>query len=595
LWLAVAACTTALAQWENLIWGFQPQFYLVILGVLLTIMLGYRHATTGDGASLVGLAITIPFGIFSMGSGVLVAVPIILLLVALRAGRRAIGPIALLAIFIAIFAWIVPGAHAVGNPELRTPQNLLLFFWAIIGGPLSSHVPLAIGCGLLATLCFAAWGTAFVLRPWLRHKHLDRSNLILAAFAMYLFATAGAAAYARVTLGIGAALASRYATPMIMIWLILIVLLFRTLALGRTSGSYLKSGLAVTIVAFATFLNMSGASRSHIQDRFSSLEEAAFSLASGVETDAALSKLYPDPDRIRPALAFLKQHRFSIFADKAASVPADLAIAGPRSVQQSCTLAHVDGIDAVSESALSVKGWIAHPVDKRSPDLVLAFATDGSLLGLTTPLTDRPDVASALQRRGGFRGFTLPVNLAHGEVSPASLTVVAVFDGLRSMTCKLISTADLPFIRPLSGTQPASTELDVETSLDGETATPGLSPIAASRAPAPGAAVHGTFVNGDHSQGRISFTIPETAHQCKDVLLPIMHGPTSQTMGIAVTLPDGTSGQTGLSGAPHIWNLYLIPGSRICQSARGPLRISVTDPSSKWGTWVASARPRRRD
>lgn len=593
LWLAVAACTTALVQWENLIWGFQPQFYLVILGVLLTIMLSYRHAKTGDKASLAGLAITIPFSIFSMGSGVLVVVPIIFLLVVLRAGRQAIGPIVLLVIFIAIFAWIVPGATAIGNPELRTPQNLLLFFWAMIGGPLSPQVPLAIGCGLLATLCFAAWGAAFVLRPWLRHEHLDRGNLILAAFAMYLFATAGAAAYARVTLGIGAALASRYATPMIMIWLILITLLFRTL--GRRSGSYLKPGLALTVVAFATFLNTNGDSRTRIQDRFSSLEEAAFSAASGVETDTALNKLYPDPDRIRLALAFLRQRRFSIFADKVASAPADLAIAGPGSVQESCTLAHVDGIDAVSESALNVRGWIAHPVDKRSPDLVLAFATDGSLLGLTTPLTDRPDVASAIRRRDGFRGFTIPVNLARGGVSPAGLTVVAVFNGLRSMMCKLISTADLPFIRPLSGTQPASTELDVETSLDGETATPGLSPVAASRAPAPGATVHGTFVNGDRSQGRISFTIQESAHQCKDVLLPIMHGPTSQTMGIAVTFPDGASEQVRLSSTPHIWSHYLIPGSRVCQSGHGPLRISVTDASSKWGAWVASARPRRRD
>ncbi|MBD9455604.1 hypothetical protein IB244_29455 [Rhizobium sp. RHZ02] len=591
----LTASTLSLIQWENLLWGFQPQFYLVLIGAVVSMSAAVKLSETtefrGQVFWFITLLIAAAFCIFSMGNGIAIPISIVIYFLLVRYNLRASILFAIIGAALMIPGFLAGmGAPKVGDLSLKTPMNIIAYVFAMIGNPIASVSENAVVLGVL--VC-AALGIVFVraaLIPWLRRKQIDKVSAALFALCSFLIATAMAAAYGRTSLGLGSASSSRYSTPMLFLLMTIFAILLRQrmIALPETDAN--RSSKIVVIlfamlatVTFTTF-------RPDVEQTYTALgmpiERAAYSVVSGVDDEAQLAHLFPDVRVLRPALEFLRRNQLNIFSPESGlSRPSaeDVQAASNTSQMETCKRASVDSTSRLAENQWKVSGWATD--DKgATPRWIIATDQTGRLLGFTKPLEPRPDVAAAVAAEPHFRGFALSMASNGPPDEPIKLSIIS----RSGLPCFVIAPR-LPY-GPYVTNPLTLRVLPGEIAMEGEVAKPGVPNAIQAPPPYANATVMGTWASSDDNTGSVRYSLRDIS--CKDVFLPVLNGPNAQGVRLQVDYGEGLSDSIELLPFPrHQWNFFKLSVDKGCHNGSASLDVEIVDNGHSWGAWAAMALP----
>jgi hypothetical protein len=415
---AFAVSALSLAQWENLLWAYQFSTVLVFLTCFLDIMcLSSLFQRLGHGATLrapksvVFLCIhclLVASSILSIGYGLAIIVPIIVLLIAYRQ-RPLTWIVALLpyAVGLALFVWLTGNASDVTDASPRSVLKMAIFYLTTAGAPAAWGAPHAF---ILGVLFMGALGV--FVRGALRHGYpRDVGFVRLIAFSSFLLCVLAIIAWGRSPLGFGFARSSRYCTPTLLLWMCMLALAGAWASRFSTTRVRWDFAAIVAALAIAVISNFTPNAWRGIETA-NNIRQTAFFVAAGVWSDDQLGTIYPRPSHIRSALERVKTRGLSIFSPFSEFDPSSpLAVSGDAGNQfPDCQLGSADRVHKYVEYGWAIEGWIAESTSKSTPDLVLAFDGHNRLRGLSAPLAKRPDVVAAKGTSSSFRGFLVPVS-----------------------------------------------------------------------------------------------------------------------------------------------------------------------------------------
>lgn len=213
------------SQYGNFAWEFQGVFFLV---QLLPCMAIYLLATRDDTApGWVALAAPVVVGLLSWGTmaNAVFTFPV-LSLVAFRRSWGAVRMGVLICLSVAGAVLYGVGYSMSGEQIARSTADFsilggLNYLFAYMGGPVKflGADPLSARIVGAIILCLASWRVAKLLRA----AKLSGVRLSLDAMLLYLLMSGGLAALGRARYGFEQAFASRYQTPVLMIWAALLL------------------------------------------------------------------------------------------------------------------------------------------------------------------------------------------------------------------------------------------------------------------------------------------------------------------------------------------------------------------------------------
>ena len=219
-------------QYQNFVWGFQVQFFGVVLAaaaVFAVLALGTENLPT------LGCIVLLDFvAAYTLASGVLAGILAVALALALGRSRWFVGALAGAAL-------LVTASYLVGYatpPESSDPLGawhhaggIAVYFVVALGGPLGNllllHAPFGVGfaacavAGLLGLYVFArlAWMMLREHGPIQAHQGM---LMTLAAFVAGMLLVTAAGRYVK---GLESALVSRYTTPAVTFWCCIVLVL----------------------------------------------------------------------------------------------------------------------------------------------------------------------------------------------------------------------------------------------------------------------------------------------------------------------------------------------------------------------------------
>jgi hypothetical protein len=300
--LVLAYCTSWM-QRENLVWGFQTQFVLVVALPLATfVLLGYsawlrqRGLRRPSAWALALAGLSASGAVLSMSAGLATPWLALVGLVALKFSWRissawAFGSLALTVLY---FVGYSRSEVSILNVLATEPFQVAQFFLRFIGAP-AFHVSGSTWLGTLAGLVVLALTLSLVVSTY-RNRASTPSAFTLSLFALYVLAFGFLTAAGRVPFGVDTAFSSRYATPAIALWLVLGVLLW-----VKLHGLFLRYPIRIIGVAAIVILipaSLQGPAVLGDTSQFHSNRNlAAVALSLDVADPDAVRYVYPDPAR----------------------------------------------------------------------------------------------------------------------------------------------------------------------------------------------------------------------------------------------------------------------------------------------------------
>jgi len=421
-WVLGATLTGWLSLWvqqENLTGPFQVQFILTFVLPLAALHALHRAAAAPGSRGRFALACALgAASVGTMANGIL-ALPAMTahaLLTRQRASRVAV--LAVLSIAVAaiyLYGYQRPPAQGSMLTAMRdSPLGLVRYVLLYLGGPFyhlagrpAIGLPLAYAAGgvfVVATLlaAFAA----------LRAGRGASLSWALLAFIGYVVATATVTAGGRLLLGVEQALAWRYATPALMAWAALLVLMVPgrpAFADGRLRlAIVLPCALAMAVMVWAQTpvlrVPREGAAMRSI---------GALAMALDVRDPKYLGLLYPDPVRVLSLGRRLVDAELSVFGEEPfAGMRARLGRVVPPAAARAC-IGGVDPAERIDGEPrfVRVSGWIFDGRDGVHPRSVDLADVDGRVIGQALTGLRRAEAeaqAGRPARYAGFQGY-LPI------------------------------------------------------------------------------------------------------------------------------------------------------------------------------------------
>ncbi len=439
----------SIAQWHNLISGFQIQFPLFLLSGMCAVLTvdWYIDEAVSLRRRVAGLAVILSVGlcIFSFATGVVIGGVLIFVLVIRRAKPSAFFLVGIAwVIFLALFfADYHPGSYGTGR---RSPGGLVLFCLSLIGSPFSIQIGISAVAGFFGVVLFTGLAVHFVFQPYLARRPVDRRSLALVAFCLIALAFATTTAWGRVRGGLDGATSSRYTTPAFFFWIGAMGLLLRFLAQRPWPELARRATLSLTIVAALSGFALSTFrpdANMLMRGMVDAINAGAFFALNDVPYLPMLKRLYFfDAEEVRRSYPFLRRARLSLFAPSTGwYVPPD--IADPLHLP-SCPRGWIDKIESVTPGGWAIRGWALRLDGTANPEWMLAFDGTGHRVGFTRALVYRPELRSRLNVEQAVSGFYLPVKLPLGHVPGSDLTLVAVDGEQPDRACRLAGAVGEP-------------------------------------------------------------------------------------------------------------------------------------------------------
>jgi hypothetical protein len=360
----------SLRQWENLLWGYQIQFFMVVLFFILSL---YLLATSQN--SIIRFAASVLSGIictFSLANGLLVwPIGLIQILWSWRAqgneSRRVyrnrlyiwcvIGMLAFVAYFI---GYTQPSYHPSLVFSLQNPFSAISFFFVCIGSPLAVDEYTAAGIGILLLVLYIY---VIIYKTAKKESSFSSSSLLLFSLILFALFSTLLLVVGRGGFGIGQATASRYTT---LTTLGIVGVYLSILQIGNYCEKLrqILLGLTISLIALGIVVSYSHAiivDGRGIQDY--RIKAANYLVNFETQSDDNLKLLFSDTQVVRQEAEILRKYQLNVF---------NLPVLAPNKliIIEGTTPFYVDSINnrpfsqqtpfiinSQSENTVTIAGW----------------------------------------------------------------------------------------------------------------------------------------------------------------------------------------------------------------------------------------------
>lgn len=299
----------------------------------------------------------------------------------------------------------MPG-HSDPIASLRAPGAVLRYAATYVGAPFSNQNPgTAVILGALAGLAgigFAVWTLGKML---LRRPANLFDGLVAVVIAFYI-ATAVETGLGRQTLGVNQAMAGRYETFSLWVWMLLGLVLLRVAA--RRGGILLLAAQIALIGAIAANVYLAPPTAAAAETMARSGNAASLAVLTGVNDPDTVRAVFPWPEFAWRNVAYLREHRLSVFADPVLS-HLDAPFASIYGVSSRRCWAAIDRVkDFNADGQRRLEGWAWDPRRRRGPG-TLIFVSGGRIVGFAEGGFPSPQLGARLNLKrawaAGYVGF----------------------------------------------------------------------------------------------------------------------------------------------------------------------------------------------
>ncbi len=397
-------------QRENFTWAFQSQFVLAQLLPLAALYFLHLSASRPARTKTYFAAATI-CGILAVGSmanGVLALPAMAVYAVMTRNLRRGILFAALSVLEIHFyFQNFDTGTPSFAGEISNQPGHFLEFFLRYIGGPFIALLGFSNAAILIGELAGVAFVLIAAVALYANLRQAERPTLPLALlmFIFYIIATAVITTAGRLSLGMHAALASRYQTPALYGWAATLLLVWPRIAKSNRPRRIFSLLLAASLffVMLPRQLQALAANREMQYQRVFS----ALALELQIDDADRILELYPWPRLgLGIALAARRQH-LSIFG-----IPpiADAHLLLGQKIDPApfdrCH-GHLDLLQTIPDAPqyVRVTGWFYDGHRVTTPQRIVLIDETNKIAGIGLLGESRVDVAHIYGRKALYSGF----------------------------------------------------------------------------------------------------------------------------------------------------------------------------------------------
>lgn len=426
-WVLFGVCVALLFAWsqdENLTWGFQSQFILAQLLPLAAFYFLHRsvdvEAKSGRYFLLAALCGIGAAG--SMANGVLALPLMVVYSLLMRMGvAKTLTLVALAVLCVGgyFYGYVNPVNHVPMSQTLsQMPLMVGQYAMTYVGGLFFyMGVPWMAAAPSL-WLAFAA-GVAFVVLTLVAtYRHLRalgaRHASLYVALLTYLLYFGGSAlgtAAGRASFGVAQAVESRYQTPVVMAWAVLLVLCVPLLS--RVSKAHpLRVYVPLLALLLALFPVQLRALESR-GERIFQQKMGVLALELGIRDADAIHQLYPD-ERIFPIANVAIEHQRSVFANEGIRGAAALLgqVDAPKTSMNQCQMAFDNMSGALvreggNQTYVRIMGWAFQLPSKEAPAIIHILDEQRRVVGYGLSGQPRPDVKAKVDSKAGQSGFAL--------------------------------------------------------------------------------------------------------------------------------------------------------------------------------------------
>ena len=408
-------------QLENLIWGFQVQFWMAQLFPLLAFYFFYKSQKNNKNTYLVLSLLCALLAIGSMANGVLVVPLLFLYSILIR-----VGFLKSLTIFIVGFLEIViyfsnynsPGHHgSLTNAVLNNPVNFANYILLYLGSPFVSmfafngyEIIFGKLCGLLFVITFLS---ILVLRfqELIKQRSIAKIEDALICYLSYMFITALGTAGGRLIFGVEQSLSSRYTTPVLMGWLSLFLVVYIRIS-PKIRSNWVQIGLLSVLLALLPVQTKALFSSNSVKfDR----AVAALAITLNIPDINQLNFLWPLTDKMLTLGKEVKVKNTTIFSkDPLNSVPEKINTQVTIGESKNCSGALEGEIGLIPNTNwIKLKGWFNV---KNGGNLIWIVDKRLKIVGAAITEAARNDIRNQFQiedRQSGFLGYVDAESVHH--------------------------------------------------------------------------------------------------------------------------------------------------------------------------------------
>lgn len=395
-------------QKENIIWGFQSQFFAAYFFPLLSF---YLLVKSVDKNSIFLYITSLFVGVVSAGTmanGVM-TLPILLLLSLLLKNnfiKSALIFVISLGIFYLYFNdYHAPGGHgSLLGTLLNHPKDFFQYIFAYLGGifyytfgRMSHLIPQFFGIVMIAASLFFTYVAVI-------KENTNQYYFVVLGFLLYYGGTAFGTAGGRAIFGIDQAFASRYTTPSLIAWSLLITLLFHYF---KNNQIIVKSllGFIVIISISLTVLELRA-----VKDNSDSLMDrkiGALALEMGIRDETYIKTIFPFVDWIVTMAREPSLRNISIFDYKDIKDVSLMIGQTINTLPKNNLIGHIDEITTILEdpNTLRLKGWIFDQDLKQIPKNLLIVNQNYKIIGYALVGYSRNDVGDRINKKALESGW----------------------------------------------------------------------------------------------------------------------------------------------------------------------------------------------
>lgn len=310
----VAAASVSLVifsplQFENWMWGWQIQWFLNVLGLVVAVWALSAWQTKNKWAAFIVAVIAAGVATYSLASGFfvwLVCVPLLWF-------RKDLRPL--------LWAWVtaaavVVGSHYIGYVDpayhpsklifLKEPLNFIMYFLVYAGRPLIVDF-------LLSVPIFIAYGVVYASAlAYLFKKHIRQVTTTLLpwlSIGLYGLLAAGSTSISRLGFGVEQAYSSRYSTLSSLLLIAGIVLLYKIIEQERAKAGVAVRRAVVVVLSGAMLLvganYAKGIVQMHERNEHLTKVQTCARMAASADDDCLLF-LYPNKEIVWERLQYLR-------------------------------------------------------------------------------------------------------------------------------------------------------------------------------------------------------------------------------------------------------------------------------------------------
>jgi len=447
--IPVVWLTFGLRQYDNLLWGFQFVYFMVVLFFLLMVYLlaeSRRFDWRFGLAILCGLAST-----FSLAGGLLVwPIGLIQLVFTARTTSKrlwgldmiktATWAVAGIAVYILYFAGYTQPQHTTDQLyAIHDPLTSIIFGLVALGSPLSNNVFIAAAIGPFLLILYILVGVIVIFKP-------DKWPVRFPLLALVLFTAASAAVLliTRAEWGVGAAFVSRYTTTTVLgitgLYMLALSVDFQNVNLKYFLWGALLSLLMAGVISTDCYAYLEKGKQAYTERR-----AAAYYLVNYAgQSDENLGKLYPWPAITRERIQTLVKYKLNVFSEPPPSAaylsPVDAGplfyiedINGRRPGSQKLLPIMLD-----LEDTITIKGWAVDQINSRAAGGIVIDIDNGRMEIPALYGIDRPDVAEYYKNQDyRLSGFE------------SSLSASAIGPGRHIVSIKVLAAKGQEYYQPV--------------------------------------------------------------------------------------------------------------------------------------------------